>query len=335
MKILIIRLSSIGDILLSTAFIRQARQTFPDAEIDFIVKKRFSDLVQFNPHINHVFEYDDKSQTNLTEFVKLFKGQKYDYIFDLHHNLRSIYLRKKIAAQKRFHIKKDKLAQTALVKFKWRIYDRIKTIPERYSEVGNASGIIDDGLGLEVFWSKEIETEVTKKFREIEIDMSRPMIGLAPGAGFFTKRWPIEYFEQLINLINKENGYNILVIGGEDEFEQGNKLNNFPNVYNFAGKLNILESGAAISKLKCLISNDSGMMHMATSVQTPVVAIFGSSVQEFGFFPYRAKGVVIENENLACRPCSHIGKASCPKDHFKCMNDIHPEQVFNKMLKVI
>ena len=121
MKILIIRLSSIGDILLSTAFIRQTRHTFPDAEIDFIIKKRFSDLVRFNPHINNIYEYDDNDQTSLTKFVKLFKGRDYDYIFDLHNNLRSIYLRNKISAQKRFHIKKDKLAQTALVKFKLRL----------------------------------------------------------------------------------------------------------------------------------------------------------------------------------------------------------------------
>ena len=335
MKILIIRLSSIGDILLSTAFIRQARNTFPDAEIDFIIKKRFSDLVRFNPNINSIYEYDDKDQTSLTEFVELFKGREYDYIFDLHNNLRSIYLRKKISAYKRFHIKKDKLAQTALVKFKWRIYDKLKTIPERYSEVGSAAGLVDDGLGLEVFWNKQVEKEVSGKFREKEIDMSRPSIGLAPGAGYFTKRWPLEYFEQIIDLINKKGGFNILVFGGEGEAELGNRLDNFANVYNFVGKLNILESGTAISQLMCLISNDSGMMHMATSVQTPIVAIFGSSVEEFGFFPYRGKGMVLENETLSCRPCSHIGKNSCPKGHFKCMYDIHPDQVFNKMLKVI
>ena len=109
MKILIIRLSSIGDILLSTAFLRQTRHTFPDAEIDFIIKKRFSDLVRFNPNINNIYEYDNNDQTSLVNFVKLFKGQKYDYIFDLHNNIRSIYIRNKISAKKRFHIKPIRL----------------------------------------------------------------------------------------------------------------------------------------------------------------------------------------------------------------------------------
>ena len=335
MKILIIRLSSIGDILLSTAFIRQTRLTFPEAEIDFIIKKRFADLVQYNPHINKVFEYDDENKTGLSEFVSHFKTIKYDYIFDLHNNLRSIYIRNRIHAKNRFHIKKDKLAQTALVKLKWHLYSHLKSIPERYSDVGVEAGITDDGKGLEVYWNEETESSVNDHFSRAKIVVSRPTIGLAPGAGFYTKRWPRDYFIQLIDLINSRDDYNILLLGGEQETELGKQLAKLPNVYNFIAKLNILESGVAISRLSSLISNDSGLMHMATCVNTPVVAIFGSSVKEFGFFPYRAKSSVVENKDLDCRPCSHIGKSSCPRSHFKCMNDIQPDKIYNALKEVI
>jgi heptosyltransferase-2 len=335
MKILIIRLSSIGDILLSTAFIRQTRQAFPEAEINFIIKKRFSDLIRFNPHIDNIFEYDDEKQTRPSEFVKLFKSIEYDYIFDLHNNLRSIYIRNKINAKNRFYIRKDKFAQTALVQFKWHLYTKLKSIPERYSDVGLKAGIADDGKGLEIFWNKETDSSLDNHFTGANIDGTIPSIGLAPGAGFYTKRWPVDYFKQLIDLINSRGDFNIILLGGEQETELGNQLDNFPNVYNFIAKLNILESGAAISKLSCLISNDSGLMHMATCVNTPVLAIFGSSVKEFGFFPYRAKGLVLENKDLDCRPCSHIGKTSCPRDHFKCMNDIRPEMIYNALKEII
>lgn len=335
MKILIIRLSSIGDILLTTAFIRQTRQTFPDAEIDFVVKKKFSGLIRHNPNIDNLFEYDDNKNISLSEFVKLFNDRAYDYIFDLHNNFRSIYLRQKISAKKKFHIRKDKLAQTVLVKFKWRRYIQLKSIPERYLEVGLRAGIQDDGKGLEIYWDEKNESPVIEHFKKRKIDMTRPAIGIAPGAGYFTKQWPIEYFERLVGQINTDGGFNIILIGGDNEIELAKQLNHIPNVYNFTGNLNILESGIAISKLKCLISNDSGMMHMATAVHTPVIAIFGSSVREFGFYPYRADGFVVENKNAKCRPCSHVGKNTCPKGHFMCMNEIQPEEVYKKMIELI
>lgn len=335
MRILIIRLSSIGDILLTTAFIRQTRQTFPEAELDFVVKKKFSELIRYNPNIDNLYEYDDSKNINLSEFVKLFSGRSYDYIFDLHNNFRSIYLRQKISANKKFHIRKDKLAQIALVKFKWRRYAQLKSIPERYLDVGISAGIPDDGKGLEIFWREKIETRVIGHFKKMKIDMMRPAIGLTPGAGYFTKQWPIEYFERLIGLINTRGSCNIFIIGGDNESELGKQLIQFPNVYNFTGIFNILESGVAVSKLKCLISNDSGMMHMAAAVHTPVIAIFGSSVKEFGFYPYRAHGFVVENKDAKCRPCSHVGKKTCPKGHFMCMRDIQPEEVYKKLVELI
>ncbi len=335
MKILIIRLSSIGDILLTTAFIRQARQCFPKAEIDFIVKRKFSTLLKFNPHLNRVFEFDNEQKARLSEFIEQFESSSYDYIFDLHNNPRSIYLRYKISGENKTYIRKDKLAQIALVKLKIRKFSTMKSIPQRYLEVGQMAGITDDKKGLEIYWDLETETRLNEFLIKEKVELTQPTIGIAPGAGYFTKRWPIEYFEDLIENISNKFKYNFCIIGGQKEIEIGKRLAQTPNVYNFCGKLNLLESGLVISKINCLISNDSGMMHMATAVETPVLAIFGSSVKEFGFYPYRAKSIVVENNEAKCRPCSHIGKNSCPKQHFMCMREITPEIVLNKVMETI
>ncbi len=335
MNILIIRLSSIGDILLTTAFIRQTRRTFPEADIDFVIKKKFAGLIHSNPHINRVYEYNDLGPTKVSDFAKRFTGSEYDYIFDLHNNLRSIYLRHKINAKNKYYIRKNKLAQIAFVKLKNRQLYPYKDIPQRYLDVGHPAGISDDGKGLEIFWNSDTETGITNKFNKMGIDTSNSIIGLAPGAGYFTKRWPVEYFARLVGLINEHSTYNIAIIGGDNEKEISRKLEHLPGVYNLCGKLSIIESGIAISKFKCLVSNDSGMMHMATAVNTPVLALFGSSVKEFGFYPYRAKAVVVDNKNAKCRPCSHVGKNKCPQKHFNCMQEIKPEEVYRQLINII
>ena len=130
------------------------------------------------------------------------------------------------------------------------------------------------------------------------------------------------------NLIQQDKKFQIIVLGDDKDREIGFSSKNLKNIIDSSGKLSLLETAYIISKGKMIVSNDSGLMHMATAVNTPVLAIFGSTVKELGFFPYRAKAMVIENSDLSCRPCSHIGRNTCPKGHFKCMNEISPEQVY-------
>ena len=125
------------------------------------------------------------------------------------------------------------------------------------------------------------------------------------------------------------------MLGGPDEAEEFDSLVISKRVINLVGKLKLLESAYVIKKAKALLSNDSGLMHMATAVQTPVTAIFGSTVEELGFAPYRSKNIIIQNQSLWCRPCSHVGKNKCPLSHFKCMKDISPEQVYNGFFTLI
>ncbi len=330
-KILIIRLSSIGDILLATPFIRQTRIAFPEATIDFVIKQRFIDLIRFNPHLNHIYSVvESEGLRGLQAIRKEIKKRQYDYIFDLHNNMRSRFLTAGVGANKA-RIRKDKWKRALLVYTKINLYKKIIPIPERYLQVGQIAGIKDDNNGLEIFWKNHIE-EVLFEILGKRL-LSQPFIAMAPGAGFKTKRWPLEYFAELIRMLAKDHNMPVILLGGKEDAAYFEPLESLPQVINLAGKLTLLESAIVISKALFLVSNDTGMMHAATAVKTPVLAIFGSSVQEFGFFPYRSEHQVVQREGLWCRPCSHIGRNRCPLGTFKCMKDIKPEMVYTRLKK--
>jgi heptosyltransferase-2 len=331
-KVLIIRLSSIGDILLSTPFVRQVRQKFPEAQIDFVIKDVYKDLIKHNPHIDNIYtiKLEDRN-SDLSEMKQVLEKQSYHVVFDLHNNIRSNYLKRNINAGTTRSIRKDKLKQSLLVWFKINKYDKEISIPERYLSVARDFGVVDDRKGLELFWDNAIIELAEKKAISNGFDLNSSFFALAPGAGFFTKRWPIKKFEQLIEIIRERENASIVIFGGAEDKKIGSELTKMKNVIDFCGKLSLLESAYLISKGKVIISNDSGLMHMATAVQTPVLAIFGSTVRELGFFPYRSKSRITENSEISCRPCSHIGRHKCPKNHFKCMEDISSEKVYKEL----
>ena len=329
LKILIIRLSSIGDILLATPFIRQTKKKFPQARIDFIIKNEFKDLLEFNPHIENLYTLDLKNDSAaLKEMKNILRANSYDVIFDLHNNLRSNFLRRGCGAKKTRKIYKSKLIQILLLYLNINIYKDIIPISIRYLEVGADFNIKDDDKGLEIFWDQDTINSVDKK---IEFEKKDSFICLAPGAAHFTKRWPKEHFKELCEIVEKKTNFKIVLLGGEADKKLGNYLSQDNHVYDYTGKLSLLESANFMSRAKALVTNDTGLMHMGTAVDIPVLALFGSTVQAFGFFPFRGKSKVLEKNDLSCRPCTHIGRPTCPKDHFKCMYELYPEQVFRNL----
>ena len=332
-RILILRLSSIGDIILSSFFIRQLANAFPDSLIDFVIKKQFKDLVQYNPYINEIYCLD--TENGLSQLVKLRKSlnnNSYDFVFDLHNNLRTRFLLCGLSGSNKWRIKKDKFKRALLVWMKWNRYDGIKSIPIRYLEVGAQADIEDDQKGLNLYWDKQIEENVREGYPKL---FTEKYFIFAPGAGFYSKKWPIEYFMELVEIITKNSDEKIVILGGQVDIDDGNELQMNERVVNLTGKLSLLESAIMIKNAKALISNDSGLMHMATAVKTPVLVIFGSTVEELGFFHFRSKHCIIQNEGLKCRPCSHIGKDYCPKGHFRCMVEIDPNLVYDELIKLI
>jgi len=332
-RILILRLSSIGDIVLSSFFIRQVANSFPNAKIDFVIKREYSDLIRYNPYLNKSYYIvSEKGYAQLYQLRNELKSKYYDFVFDLHDNLRTKFLLTGLSKSKKWKINKNKILRALFVWFKINSYKKIKPIPIRYLQTGKAVGINDDQKGLELFWDKMIEHELYKKIPALR---KEGYIALAPGAAHYTKKWPIEYYMELVNTIAEKRDEKIIILGGSTDMDDGKELELNKNVINLTGMLSLLESAIVIKNAKTLISNDSGAMHIATAVKTPVITIFGSTVEELGFFPFRSRHCVIQNEGLKCRPCSHIGKEYCPKGHFRCMLDIKPEFVFNELINLV
>jgi heptosyltransferase-2 len=334
-RILIIRFSSIGDIILTAAFIRQTRLKFPRATLDYVIKKQFSDLIKDNPHIDNVFELDtDSDFESLKNLSQTLKKNQYDFVFDLHANLRSAYLCKQLKKTKIFKIKKNKIKRSLLVFSKINLYKTILSVPEKYLNTGKNAGIKDDGKGLELFWRSDVEKSLTAIFQKEKITKKNYIV-IAPGAGFYTKQWPAAYVQQFIELFLKKYHHKIVLLGSAAESVQNDYFLQNDRVINLSGKLSLLQSAIVISNSVAVLSNDSGLMHMAVAVRAPLLAIFGSTTQELGFFPYKSNATVIETEGLWCRPCSHIGRDNCPLNNFKCMMNIQPKKVMNHFSALI
>jgi len=334
-RILIIRFSSIGDILLTTPFIRQVRTKFPQARIDYVIKEQFWDLIRFNPHINNIYKLKSESGIEgLKQLTEELQKNDYDYVFDLHGSLRSNFICKRLKNPTITKINKNKLNRALLVYIKWNRYKAVVPIPQRYLDVGKFAGISDDFYGLEIFWKDGVEKKKTDILINNKI-YKKPYIVLVPGAGYFTKQWPVEYFKEFIKSFTEKRDEKIVLLGNKNEKALNETLLISKQVRNLSGKLSLLEAATIINDSKALLSNDSGMMHMAGAVNTPLVSVFGSTSRELGFFPYRSKSQVVENNELWCRPCSHIGRKKCPLSHFKCMRSLKPELVFEKFVNMM
>lgn len=328
-KILIVRFSSIGDILLTTPFIRQVRTAFPNAHISYLVKKEFSDLIKYNFNINNVISFDSSlGYKGLKELSKRVTNENFDFVYDLHNNIRSNQVTKNLSQEKVFKISKDKFRRSLLIYVKLNFFDQIIMAPDKYLNVGITSGVKDNGEELELFWDGQTESSVEKKIKEYKIYRTR-YLTLAPGAAHYTKMWPIEKSTELIKKILTETNLKVVLVGGPKERGLLSEFINENRVVSFFGKLSLLETASILKHSRGLITNDSGLMHMAVAVKKPLVAIFGSTTKELGFFPYRANEQIVENKELWCRPCTHMGRNYCPLAHFKCMNDISVEKVYS------
>ncbi len=325
MNILIIRFSSIGDIVLTSAFIRQVRKTYPDAKIDFVIKKSFIPLIRYNPHINTIYGYDNSTKLNGLKLLRdKLKSNGYDFVFDLQNNFRSNYILRAFRHVKKGQMDKLKIKRALLIYFKINRYDKILPVALRYLKTAEVANVKDDQQGLELFLGNTAPSLVNENY-----------IAIAPGAAHATKRWPLQKFKMLIEMILENFNDKIILLGGKDDSGAFTSLEISTKVINFTGRLELLDSAAIIKNARVLISNDSSLMHMATALGTPVLAIFGSTSEELGFFPFRGKSLVIQNNDLWCRPCTHIGRKRCPLGHFKCMKEIDAMEVYNGLQKLI
>ncbi len=337
-SILVIRFSSIGDILLTTPVVRLLKAQFPDCQIDFVVKEEYAELLADNPNIAQLYCYSKTdSQRSLAKIKDQIKAKRYDLIVDLHKNFRSYYLSLGGRAHRVVRYRKDTIQRFLLVKFK--LYRNRPIIPiyQRYLNALLPYHLPEALVRLEIFIPDHVAKKVAKQFASSLERPVGPIIGIAPGAKHETKRWTAEGFGAVIRFFIEHHHANILLFGSAADGEFINQIHHSHRapVLNVAGQLSLLETAALMNHCDLMLTNDSGLMHLATALKKKVVAIFGSTTEHLGFFPYLTEHIVVENSSLDCRPCSHIGRSRCPKGHFKCMRDISAEQVILAMERLL
>jgi ADP-heptose:LPS heptosyltransferase len=307
-KILLIRFSSIGDIVLCSPVIRCTKTKYPNAEIHFITKKDYAGILEHNPHISKCISIDK----DINATIPSLKKENYDIIIDLHKNLRSLRLRSRLRA-KPYTFKKLNIKKWLFTNFKINLLPK-KHIVDRYFEGIKPLGIKNDNMGLDYFISNDTKNPIIQK----------KYIAFAIGAKFITKIMPPEILTNII----KEIDYEIILLGGKTDVNNAKeiiKLNPNKEIINYCGRLSLDESAAVIKNALAVVSNDTGLMHIASAFSKRIVSVWGNTVPDFGMYPYMPTLKINENwmisevKNLKCRPCSKIGYDKCPKKHFDCM----------------
>ena len=326
-RILLIRLSSLGDILLMTPLLNLLRTTCPQAQIDVLIKAEYRDLLRVHPGITRLLTFD--SRQPLLRTLRGLRVDRYDLALDLHCTPRSQVLLRGLRARRKLTYNKQVLRRALLVRLGWNTLQRMTPVPEFYTAPLRRLGLTGR-LGAPTMHldPESMEAMQVRIARSLPDAPDQPLLAVAPGARWPTKRWPVERFAAAAQELAREKQAVVVILGGPDEAQLAHELCGKLDVpvINGAGTLPLMDSAALLSRCRLLISNDSGLMHMATALQVPVVAIFGPTVQEFGFYPFQARAEVV-SEPLPCRPCSTKGSQRCPRGHHACMQDISSARV--------
>jgi heptosyltransferase-2 len=342
-KILVIRLGSLGDILLATPVLRAIKRRNQESEVHFLLKSAYADLLVCNENVDEIIRLDSSTGLGgLMGLARRLRG-RYDLLVDLHRSLRSFVLRSFIGATRTLKYPKGVLRRTLMIQTGWKAASLKNPIPERYLMALEPMGIEPDGEGLDLVIPDTIRSEVDSILeRETGPSTSTCPImvphsakegpgsyfSIAPGARWATKRWLPERFARVADILAERYRLVPILIG--DHQDQPLSLSivrgmNSPAI-DMSGKLGLLETGSVIERSRLLVCNDSGLMHMAAALSTPIVAVFGPTTRELGFYPYHATSEVVSSD-IPCRPCHHIGSDKCPLGHHMCMQEVTVEEV--------
>lgn len=319
MKILLLRFSSIGDIVLTTPVIRCLKRQL-GAEIHYLTKAPFEPLLAPNPHINQVFTF----KRNIGETLPALRREKYDWVIDLHHNLRSL--------QVKWALRRPSRSFNKLNLEKWLLVhagiDRLPPvhIVHRYLDTARHLGVQYDGQGLDYFIPPD--QEVSPHDLSAKLSAGN-YFAFVIGATHATKRLPAEKIAAICQLLHQP----VVLLGGSAEAATGRfiaaRAGN--HVINLCGALSLHQSASVLRQASAVATHDTGLMHIAAAFGKKIVSIWGNTVPKFGMYPFYPDGInrntTIENTALKCRPCSKIGYARCPKNHFDCMNMLDIAQI--------
>ncbi|TGE22175.1 glycosyltransferase family 9 protein [Hymenobacter aquaticus] len=319
MKILVVRFSSIGDIVLTTPVVRALKQQLPGAQVHYCTKPAYRSLIEPNPYVDKAHYLTG----TLTELVAELRQEQFDFVVDLHNNLRTSILKLRLGVKSASF---DKLnwQKWLLVNAKVDMLPRVHIV-ERYLAAAAPLGVVDDRQGLDYFIPPDQEVDL----QTLPGGFQRGYVAFAIGAQHATKRLPTERIIELCAQLRRP----IVLLGGPEDESTGHiveeALRNSPThafaqapIYNACGHYSLNQSASLVRQAQLVVSHDTGLMHIAAAFHKEIFSVWGNTVPEFGMYPYRTEFRVLEVRDLPCRPCSKIGYAKCPQGHFRCMRDI-------------
>ena len=314
LKILVIRFSSIGDIVLTTPVVRTLKKQL-NAQVNYLTKSTYITLLKNNPYIDSVYQIED----SINEVITDLKKENYDYIIDLHNNLRTQILKLRLGVPSR-SFNKLNMEKFMLTTFKMDSLPEVHIV-DRYLDTITHLGVQNDNEGLDFFLNDEDKVDLSQ--------FPNSFIAFVIGGQHATKMLSTE---KIISIINKLNE-SVVLIGGSEDHERGKQIiSATENTFNCCGKHNINQSAYLVKNAKYVITHDTGMMHIAAAFKKKIYSVWGNTVPEFGMHPYLSdsNSKIIEVKDLSCRPCSKIGYDKCPRGHFRCMQEIDENLFLSK-----
>jgi len=314
-KILVIRFSSIGDIVLASPVMRCLKKQLADAEVHFVTKSSFRMVTEHSPYIDKFFYFDE----DLSVLIQDLKKENYDYVIDLHDNIRSNRIRRALK-KKSYTINKLSVEKFLLTNFNINLMPG-RHITKRSLDTVAELGVVDDGLGLDYF------IPPGQRVNETDIPTSHQagFLAVVIGANHFTKKLPVHKLQELCYKIE----HPIILLGGKEDQSAGVQIASVDpvKIYNACGKFSLHESADLVRRSKLVVSHDTGMQYIACAFQKPVLAVWGGTSPRLDVEPYYGSaytqtGVPIYENillNLRCQPCSRFGSKTCPLEHFNCM----------------
>lgn len=316
-KILIIRFSSIGDIVLTSPVVRCLKQQLDDVEIHFLTKAKHHNLIAANPHIDKIHLLEE----NLQDIIPQLQAEGFDLLVDLHNNIRTQVVKRSLRI-KSYTLNKINLKKWLLVNFKFDLMPNLHIVDRKFKAVAPL-GIKNDYAGLDYFIPEEHEYPISK----LPADYQNGYVAVVLAGTYLTKRLPAEKHKKIIEKADLP----YVLLGGESENSIAEEICKQTNrkVLNLCSKLNINESASLVKNARIVIANDTGLMHIAAAFKKKIISIWGSTMPDLGMFPYfpDPASKMQKVEGLKCQPCSKIGRHQCPKKHFRCMLDHDSEEI--------
>lgn len=319
MKVLVIRFSSIGDMVLTTPVLRCLKMQLPDAEIHLLTKKKFSSLLAANPYIDKTWGYDGDFDT----LIPALKAEGFHFVADLHRNLRSQYVRLRLGVPSAAFPKLN-IQKWMAVRMKRNSLPDVHIV-DRYFTAVRPLGVVNDGAGLDFFIADEDRVGPAS----LPEGFGAGYIAAVIGGRHATKIFPPEMVAEVCNGLKLP----VVLLGGPEDRERGEVILRLATgrVFNACGLFGFSQSASLVEQARGVLTNDTGLMHVAAAFRKPVVSTWGNTVPEFGMYPYmpgnEALSHIAEVKGLPCRPCSKIGYDACPKGHFRCMREIGTEGI--------